>query len=248
MNVTSKFSRTMRCICGVALLGFSAAGVANGATVSVNMSNSGIATSTLAPGDVAGIVAVSNWNNVDISGTTVAPTALVDGTGAATTATFESTLTTSFNGDSGSGNATPDHTMMQAYISWDQVDGSNPEDEGLLEIAGLGSDFTSPGYDVYLYADADANNRTYSITVDGQTGTVVDSATYSGAFTTGTGTDDNYLLFSGLTASSFTIQMDSNAGRGAINGLQIVAVPEPGSMVLLLSVLAMAGLSRARSH
>ena len=192
-------------------------------TVSVNMSNSGIATSTLAPGDVAGIVAVSNWNNVDISGTTVAPTALVDGTGAATTATFESTLTTSFNGDSGSGNATPDHTMMQAYISWDQVDGSNPEDEGLLEIAGLGSDFTSPGYDVYLYADADANNRTYSITVDGQTGTVVDSATYSGAFTTGTGTDDNYLLFSGLTASSFTIQMDSNAGRGAINGLQIVA-------------------------
>lgn len=222
----------MKFLTGSLVLGLAAiAGTSNAATISVNLTNAGV-TDLLAT-DVAGVVADDNWNNIDVSGFTVAPTALVDGDGAATTATFESTLTSGFVSVSGSGTSDANHSMMNGYISWDITGDGGAEDTGNLEIAGLGAEYTGPGYDVYVYADADSNARTYTITVNGASGTVVDSATFSGTFVTGSGTDDNYVVFSGLTTSSFTIDMDSDAGRGAVNGIQITAVPEPGSLALL---------------
>ena len=103
-------------------------------------------------------------------------------------------------------------------------EGVTPDDSGEVAIEGLGELFTANGYDVYLYGDADRNNRTFQVTVDGQTLTIVDNQTYSGAFSEGgSGVNENYVVFRGLTAERFTIVMDSSTGRGAVNAIQIIA-------------------------
>jgi hypothetical protein len=126
-------------------------------------------------------------------------------------------------------------------LSWDSADdGDSPDDVGNLSVTGLGAAFTDSGYDVFIYSDSDNNERTFDITVtpdggDGTTLTVVDSATFSGDYNEGgSGTDENYVVFRGLTAAGFAMDMKSTPGRGAVNAIQVVAVPEPASIVLLL--------------
>ena len=112
-----------------------------------------------------------------------------------------------------------------------------------MSVSGLGSDFTGPGYDVYVYSDADNNARTYSITLGGSTLTIADTATFDGTFNEGnSGTNENYVVFRGLTSGSFSVDMESTPGRGAVNGIQVVAIPEPTSLALFVlgSFLALA--------
>ena len=102
----------------------------------------------------------------------------------------------------------------------------DPIDTGTMTISGLGSAYTSGGYHVLLYADSGDNQRTFSITIGGQTQVIVDDATFNGSLNQANGMggdNENYAVFQGLTASSFDITMDSSLGRGAVNAIQIVA-------------------------
>ncbi|MCA9189664.1 MAG: hypothetical protein KDA99_28770, partial [Planctomycetales bacterium] len=194
-----------------------------------------VSNNTVEAGEVAGVVPVDGqfWNNIGVGAGNVAPatfseTLLDDGGSAA--ATIESTLSSAFVGFSGAASApddTGDRNMMSSYISWDvATDGTAPDDTGNITVSGLGPAYTSQGYDVYLYGDADVNNRTFTISIGGQTNTLVDDATYDGTLTLADGVggdNENYTVFRGLTSPSFSIEMDSSVGRGAVNGMQIVS-------------------------
>ena len=184
----------------------------------------------LASIDSAGIISSTNWNNISVgnNGThavNIPTTLLNNNSGVATTATIAANLGTAYVGASGSGSSTTDHKMMSGYVAWDPVDGTTPEDTGTITISNLPANFTA-GYKVYVYFDADVNNRTFDVTVNGTTISGADSATFSGEYLPGAAAapaNANYALFSGLTANSFTIAMNSNTGRAAINGIQIVS-------------------------
>ncbi len=97
-------------------------------------------------------------------------------------------------------------------------------------------------YDVYVYvAMTDDNGPTqaadFTLTPDGSSGQTVSvalengSGTFDDATTDGTG---NYILYSGLTADSFDLLVDSTAGNAStLAGFQIVEVPEPASLALM---------------
>ena len=118
---------------------------------------------------------------------------------------------------------------MTSYLSYDiNVDTGN------LQVTGLGTDFTTPGYKVIVYFDTDNANRTHTLTLTPAGGSALvkvgdDSGSYSGTFveTTGAGNYANYAVFENITAASFTLVMDSNTGRAAVNGIQIVSNDHP---------------------
>ena len=113
------------------------------------------------------------------------------------------------------------------------------------------------GYSLIIYSDTDRgpttsnSARTSVFTVTEAGGTVSSALTeddnsaprvFDGNYIlsdgNGAGTDySNYTVISGLSASSFTLEITSpgGGGRGGISGFQIVAtaVPEPTSAALL---------------
>ncbi|QQL45859.1 sulfatase [Sulfuriroseicoccus oceanibius] len=178
----------------------------------------------------AGVVPVAQWNNLNVGaigvhGVALAPTAVKDRTGVETSATVAVDLASAYVGESGSGGGSPDRVMMASYVSWDPVDGVAPEDSGGVTVAGLPSDFTDSGYSVYVYFDADVNDRTFDIGVAGMSVRGADSSTFAGVFKNAASSpgDANCAVFSGLNASGFVISMNSDSGRAALNGFQIVA-------------------------
>jgi hypothetical protein len=148
--------------------------------------------------------------------------------------------------------------MMQSYLNFG---GSVPAET--ITINGLGSSFTSAGYEVYLFFDYNGA-RTYGFTVDdgtvsssfwtADTSTTADSNNdgvmewnQAVGTTSGTATPNgNYARYTGLSGSSFTISGVSTSGRAVLNGMQIVAIPEPSSLVLV--GLAFLSLAVFRKH
>ena len=248
MNATSS-RRVVFAVVAVLAAWLAGVPIATAASISINLWNSAAgnaANNTVEPGEAAGAVSVDGqfWNNISFPGGTAGPftvnQAVIDDSGV-DAATFESTLGSAFVGFSGAAGAptdTGDRNMMTSYLSYDVAgEGGGPDDEGNLTISGLGAAFTDVGYDVYIYGDSDVNNRTFSVTVGGQTNQIVDDATYDGNLTLADGVggdNENYTVFRNLTSSSFSIEMDSDVGRGAVNGIQIVAIPEPASVVIML--------------
>jgi len=134
--------------------------------------------------------------------------------------------------------------MMNSYILIGNINGTNET----FAVSGLGNAFTTNGYKVYLFFDigaAGATPRTLGYSVsDGANSnifwagdTIGDNSdtnddgiiewkkatgSASGSATAGA----NYALFEGLSGPSFTVSLPTStgtAGRGAINGIQIVA-------------------------
>jgi hypothetical protein len=209
----------------------------------------------LAPTDVAGALAVPNWNNVGSDNATSAP--LNTSAGAATTATVSV---------SGMNNAwslatvptTPDGTMMQGYLD------SGNATTTTVTVANLPAAITAAGYNVYVYYDGDNGGtpRSGQYTIGGQSIFALDPANtnFSGTFTqvpSSSNTDQgantpagNYMIFSGLTGNSFTLTTTpafSTTGtlRAPINAIQIAGVPEPSSLLLAGSA-ALGGLAAWR--
>jgi len=206
---------------------------------------------TVADGEEAGIVLVDGWNNVQVPGgigiVTPAPgfgPVVVNDASGVAAALITSTLGSYYNGESGTAATGLGAALMAEYVGWDSAtDGELPDDSGTITVNGLGLEYTGPGYDVYLYFDTDMNDRTLTITIGGQVVVGSDASTFNGvlAEATGAASDANYAVFRDLTASDFTIAMDSSEGRGAVNGLQIlsadyVAPPAPGPNILLFVV------------
>jgi hypothetical protein len=175
--------------------------------------------------ETAGVVAEANWN--DASGAaSSAPLALVDSTGAATTATvtwsaddvWESTITDE------PGNV----RMMKGYL-----DNGN-EDTTTVTVSGLPSN--AGGYQVYVYGQGTSNGTTntgiYQVSGSGITTSSVSltyDSNFSGTYTQGTGSNEvgNYAVFtlpnvSGFTLSAIPSTASNGYKRAPVNGMQIV--------------------------
>lgn len=151
--------------------------------------------------------------------------------------------------------------MMNSYILIGNVNGTNET----FTVSGLGNAFTTNGYKVYLFFDigmAGTGLRTLGYSVsDGANSNIFwagDTAgdnsdtnddgviewkkatgIASGSATAGA----NYALFEGLTGSNFTVSLPTiisgSGGRGAINGIQIIA--NVGALPVITSFAATPG-------
>jgi hypothetical protein len=92
-----------------------------------------------------------------------------------------------------------------------------------VTVSGLSADFTSAGYSVIIYADW-SDNRIMDYTLNATTKTIPATTLFDGDFVEG----EDYVVFRGLTSSSFSIS-GNVSGRSTINGMSIIAVPEPGT-------------------
>jgi hypothetical protein len=222
---------------------------ANAAIISVNFD--GRSAGTLASGDVAGVESANNWNNVssgDNSGSNATTSSLINDSGVVTSTsiTYEQNFWSINNGTSTDGKVSSGYTNTSSTA------------DGVLSIAGLGSEFTSGGYNVILYlGGTDSQGQNTAIEVGANIGggtsqwirhvrstdatfSGYNSETFADEATAQSGsTNSNYVVFSGLTAASFDINVlkDSSStsgwARAGIKGVQIVAVPEPSSTALL---------------
>ena len=210
---------------------------AHSKTININLYNNGGGAdiSQLDIDELAGFTPVSgdHWNNIGFNNGNLSSAAaqknitLKDDAANATAATFISTLNSAFVGFSGASQGAGtegNRDMMSSYLSF------KPSDGGNLQVTGLDSSFTTPGYKVYVYFDTDSTNRVHTLTLtpNGSSALVKigdDSSSYSGTFvsSTGSGNYANMAIFENITASSFTLAMNANSGRAAVNGIQIVS-------------------------
>ena len=223
---------------------------ASAAVISVNFDGAqfGGGASILGSSDVSGVEAVDNWNNVtgsSVGGSSTA-TALTDETGGATGTSL--TYFERFWSD-GTAGTTANENMTQSYTNTTTGVASEA-----MSFAGIGSAFTASGYDVIVYLGITDRNgpREFGVNIDGGTAQWIQverhtngldtfsSTTFaSEAIAAVSTTDSNYIRFTGITASSFSINFLSDSGLGdservGVRGIQLVAVPEPASVSLLL--------------
>ena len=199
--------------------------------ISVNFVGGSPTTTTVAMGSTesAGVVARTNWNNA--TGASRSTTlALVDETGAATTATLtwasDNTWVLPVADQAGS------RRMMRGYLDTGSL---NP---ATVTVAGL----AAGAYDIYVYGDGDngsaTRSATYRLSGPGLTATslgLTDAANtnFTATFTQAAGSSGNYVRFGGVALTSgFTITATPGTSsdpyrRASINGLQIVPTAPP---------------------
>ncbi|MDE0597332.1 MAG: hypothetical protein OSB65_18980, partial [Roseibacillus sp.] len=141
--------------------------VGRGLTISINIAG-GNANSPSAGGaggegivtGNAGLGQLGNWNNaVGASnvGDGLTVPALVNSTGSATAASFSWVTNNTWSTSSADGAGT-DQDMLSGYLD-------NFHANGSITVAGLGPEFTGPGYDVLVYYQTDNSNMTAGFTV-----------------------------------------------------------------------------------
>lgn len=221
------------------------------------------------PGEVAGVVPQSNWNSfLDATGTTAETFPLNLGTGAASGASV--TFSGSPNDwDTGITEATSlNHKMMLGYIDTNDTSITTVAVNGLpASFTGPGYNVY-----LYYDGDNGTQHRVGRYEINGVSMWGRDAGVnFVGTFTqgqtttdpapgmTGTGLDNlaaavatvpagNYMIFGPLTSANFTLNVQASASAGgtnraSLNGMQIVAVPEPTTIWLVaIGVLASAGL------
>ena len=168
----------------------------------------------------------TNWNNATGNSSSSALN-LVDETGALSgaTATWTSDVSWNLPITDSPGNV----RMMRAYI--DVLSGA---DSCVLTVAGLPP--SSTGYDIYVYTDGDnatfTKTGTYQLSGSGITTasvTVTDPANtnFSGTFTQANNSAGNYVKFTAVQATAFTITATPNTAangalRAPVNAVQVV--------------------------
>ena len=205
---------------------------------------------SLSPGVTAGAFPAANWNNTAENATDGSLAALTDSSGAVTTAsvTWDSDGTwTAHDTPPGSSG---DQILTNGYI--DETDPGN----GPTNITLNNLPFVGP-YDVYVYVGSDGNDRIGSGTIAGTGQTYFFSTNtnpYDGTLNRATATDQasavdaEFLLFEGVTGTSFTYSQTEITNNVGIHGIQVVGVvPEPAALSLLGAVAAgVLGLRRRR--
>lgn len=188
-------------------------------------------TAVMSSSEVAGVVPVANWNALSNASGLVS--ALRDNSGAATSVGVQWTCANLWS--LGITDAAGDSRVMKGYLDT-AASGAN----AIVNITGIPASYASAGYDVIVYCDGDNGKeaRVGQYTLDATSIYCFDApfVTFAGTFTQATGTSDqgtntsagNYVRFTGLTNSSFTVMgipgssTDVNA-RAPINAIQIVA-------------------------
>jgi Domain of unknown function (DUF1929)/PKD domain len=178
----------------------------------------------LSSSQTAGVVALANWNTAEGASRTT-PLALVDSTGASTTAT--ATWQADDVWYEGLALSNANNQMMDGYLD------NGQEDTTTITVSGLPS--SSNGYTVYVYASGATTTSDSGIYQISGTGITTTSTTltyksdFSGTFTQATASSatGNYVVFTIPNVSSFTlsaIPSTSASGykRAPVNGIQIV--------------------------
>jgi len=218
----------------------------------------------LVTGETAGFVPIDGafWTNISLGAPAAhdvealfASTDLIDSTGNATAATIEPSVDSAyFVGYAASaasdalelGLPGDDDNLFNSYLALNGPNGDqSPLDVAVLNISGLGAEYTSGGYTLIIYSDSDrrntgANTRQSLYTMTPSGGSAIEALvedddpapginifdnTYVFSDYVDDGADySNFVIFEGLTADSFSLEISSpgGGGRGAISGFQIV--------------------------
>lgn len=162
------------------------------------------------------------WNNLDTaSGGTSTISSLVYSNGAAATG-----VSIQLNG---ANCFTPGGSPTLALFNG-QLNGPNSATNASIDVQGLS---TATTYDVYLYsARAAFSAESTTFTINGNSQTLPGSNNTS-EFVLG----DNYCKFSGVPAAGGTINIAFGGGAygGDFSAMQIVGVPEPGTLALAVA-------------
>lgn len=203
--------------------------------------------------EVAGLVPQANWNNSNpvANGSTAdisLPTAgvLVNNNGADSGAHI-----TWFNANAevntDGGNLTPNERLYRGVVEGSPFNSNPPQ----LTIAV--TDIPYPQYEVIAYLAGFGFGANASAKLGDQEYFYVQSSNFTvDGFIQATATNiadqklATYAVFTGLTGSSFSLEVITQSGnRAAIAGFQIIEVPEPSSCVLFI-VGIVASLGRCR--
>jgi len=170
---------------------------------------------------------------------------LTDDAGTMTSASFDpNNGTETYNSYVTISTSAPDgHYLMRGYV---KGSASSPVS---VTVSGLDAK-TFAEYDVIVYFDGDNTAAdwvtAYALAVGGTTVATIygkdsrDTSNWDGSWVEATGTTTadatagNYVQFTGLTTSSFTLTATPVSGDGPINAIQIISVPEPASLALLV--------------
>jgi hypothetical protein len=232
---------------------------AHAISVGVNFAGGGNNTSpavNLGPGETAGVVPQSNFNNV-AGGAAGSGIALVNNTGAATGMVLAYTAGGNYSAVGGLAiaPATGDEKLNTGFIF------------GSANVTVTGIPFTT--YDVYVYELNDAAGRIETTTLVapalaqgpffGSSATPTDAGhvdqnaatayVYTQAVATAVASptpNADYVRFTNLTGSTLNFTT-SATGNGFLNGFQIVQVPEPTGLALLVIGAAFPAVRRRRS-
>ncbi|MDF1712804.1 MAG: PEP-CTERM sorting domain-containing protein [Akkermansiaceae bacterium] len=230
----------------VSLVALLAGGV-QAASVAINFQRSPNGEQPMSPGDVAGVIAQSNWNNVTGGAANAGSIAdLVTDAGANSGVSVEWAGDTSWSNNNGTANG--HNKMMGGYL----------DHTGTVGAKATFTNISYDTYDIYVYFGSDGNGRTGQVT-DGTTSFsyTTNSAT-GGDFpnqytlttdTTGSNPAANYAVFSDLSGATQVIDIIRGSSNSGIHGIQIVdtsVVPEPGSLALLIPGIGMMFLRRRR--
>lgn len=252
------FVLTLACLCCVSpseavTIGISHVGPGDG-----QWGSDGTASPVTLP---AGVVLQSNWNNIEDA--TGLLNDLMDSAGNPTTADVEwsSALGT---WDTGGAMASGDEQLMHGYLDADNRGAT-------LTISDLPPEITARGYDLYIYHESqggDGRVGYYHIESNPSALTTIWANDMAGTFGEGgvgfvedgygtqalaeAGDGGNYVVFRNMISDGFTLEAMGITGtpRMPIQGVQIVPIPEPSTLVLAgigLLVLAISGWRRRRA-
>jgi hypothetical protein len=197
--------------------------------------------------ETAGLVPQINWNNSTPLGngstTDIAspvPGQLVDNTGANSGAQIVWANGNAEVNSSG-GNTTPNERLYRGLVEGSFF--TLPSPQLTVTVAQI----PYAQYDVYAYLAGFSFDATSSVRIGSERYYYIQSSNFTtDGFIQATATSPQgaplatYAVFRGLQSSSFNLEIIKETGnRPAIAGLQIVRVPEPGT--LLLSLLAFGG-------
>jgi len=224
---------------------------------------------TITASEHAGVVDAANWNDtwlIDGNALNATESNLKDNTGAATTVSLQQLgHNNSWNfwsiqgSDPGlDANGASNKRLLNGYANKGGTEPStSPLSDGHTGVSLSG--ITYSVYDIYVYFSSDTAGRVGTVSLGSTTYdfSTVGSASIAGGSasfvqttdTTGANPTANYVVFTGLTGSTQTIDSYVNLW-GGIAGIQIVAVPEPGTLALVglggLATLVMARRSRKK--
>ncbi len=188
----------------------------------------------MAASETAGAVPLANWTS--LAGGSGTAASLHDSAGASTTAGV--TWSSSNGWSTHIADSAGDNRMMKGYL-----DTSNTSTT-TVNVTSIPAAFTGGGYDVYVYCDGDAGStKAGQYTLGGTTTEALDTGGvhFSGTYVPAAASAGNYVRFSNLSATSFTLGARGNQSysgpRAPVNGLQIVARPPaaPASLVAIPS-------------
>jgi hypothetical protein len=247
---------------GLSALVFSSLAEGRGIGLKFAATDPDAATSSLLPAEIAGVVPQANWNNLEgANGTNVGSLELDNGAASTATVSWSSPNTWRSTTGNNAFPAGPDRKLTAGYLdSTDLAAGG-----AMVTVNNIDASVNSPRYDVIVYfvSDSGANRGgAYTLTPSVGAPQVKYGSTLAmpAAYLEDPGTDTDLSLdgthvrFRGLTGSSFSIASNTelttpNGFRAPINAIQIIAVPEPASiLVACLAALVSAVAWRRRNR